>query len=132
MEASWNRKLSSAFVKLAPMTDARDGASWYHTGYVARLFIKFVCWWAVFALTTTMLGGLDLNPLPGPENVVLRTIGAVLTAFSPLGPLAHCINWARLWVLWQARFTARNHFRLALFTAFFTSVQGLLRDNEGA
>jgi hypothetical protein len=111
MEGSWNRKLCSAFIKLAPMTNARDGASWYSKGYFARLFVKFVCWWAVFALATTMLGGLDLNPVPGPENVVVPSIGAVLAALSPLGPLAHCINWARLRVLWQARFTASNHLR---------------------
>jgi hypothetical protein len=58
-----------------------------------------------------MLCGLDLKPLPLPENIVLGSIGARLTAFSPLGPLAHCINWARLRVLWQARFTASNRFR---------------------
>jgi hypothetical protein len=111
MEGSWNRKLSSAFLKLAPMTNARDGASWNFKWYGTRLFIKFVCWWTVFALATAILGGLDLNPLPGPENVVFRSIGAVFAAFSPLGPLAHCINWARLRVLWQARFTASNRFR---------------------
>jgi hypothetical protein len=81
------------------MTNARD----FTSRYICReaiLFLRFICWWTVFALATAVLCGRDLNPLPAPENVVVTSIVAWLTAFSPLGPLAHCINWARLRVLW--------------------------------
>jgi len=110
------------------MTNARNCATWH----VARLFIKFVGWWIVFALATTMLGRLDLDPLSGPEDVVIRSSGAVSTAFSPLRPFADCRNWAGLWYLWQARWTTGDNLFTAPITAFLATMLCLLGDNENA
>jgi len=53
---------------------------------------------------------------------VVRAIGAVLTAFSPIFPLALSINWARV---------ATTRYSLALidFTALLPTKLGLHRDN---
>jgi hypothetical protein len=101
------------------MTFAGNGA----TGLVTGLFSKLVCWWVVLALLTTILGCLDLNPLPGPENVVVgAALVAVCAAFSPFFPGALSIFWA--WV------TAAGHsLALVNLTALHTTKLGLLGDN---
>jgi hypothetical protein len=83
MEASWNRKLCSALVILGPMTDARN---WASSDIRAHLFSRLIGWWIWKALFATVLSCFDLDPLASPENVVVRTSGAVGTALSPLLP----------------------------------------------
>lgn len=126
MEASWDRSPCIALGICAPGTDARNWA----TLLVTRLLIRFIGWWIVDALLTTILGFLDLDPSPLPENVVVLSIGAVSTAFSPFGPFALCRNWARCWLLWQARRTTGDDLNLTPFTAIIATVLGKVRDNE--
>jgi hypothetical protein len=122
METSWDRNLGSALVELAPVTNARNWAS----RLVARLFIEFISRWVRKALFTTELGCCLLNPLPGPENVMVGSSGAICRAVSPLLPLACGINWAWLWCLWQTRWTTRNNLLFTQVTALLTAMLGLL------
>ena len=126
MEASWNRKLCSALVILGPMTNARN---WASSDIRALLFNRLISWWIRKALCATMLSCFDLDPLAGPENVVVRTSGAVGTALSPLLPRAFSIYWAGLWCLWHARWTTWNNLLFTQITALLTAKLGLLGDN---
>jgi len=74
--ASWRGQLRSAGVELAPMTNARNWASWY----VTLLFVRFVSWWIVDAAIGTALGTHGCLPRPGPENIVIITGPAFCTA----------------------------------------------------
>jgi len=80
-----------------------------------------------------MLGRLDLDPLPLPEDVVLTiprgAICAFFTAVSPVTPFANCRNWAGLWNRWQAGWTALLNLLLATVTALDATKLGLLGDD---
>jgi len=94
------------------------------------LFGQFICWRAVLAFFTTILGCLNLDPLPGPENVVVVTCGAICAALSPFSPGTFSIFRARLWWLWQARWATRNDLLLVAFRAFLAAMFSLHGDNE--
>ena len=107
------------------MTNARNWAS----KLLTRLFNRLVSRWVRKALFATMLSCFDLDPLAGPENVMVGTIGAVGTALSPLLPRAFSVDWAGLWCLWHARWTTCNNLLFAQITALLTAKLGLLGDN---
>ena len=107
------------------MTNARNWAS----KLLTCLFSRLVSRWVRKALFATMLSCFDLDPLAGPENVMVGTIGAVGTALSPLLPRAFSIYWAGLWCLWHARWTTWNNLLFAQITALLTAKLGLLGDN---
>jgi len=81
-----------------------------------------------------VLGRLDLDPLPLPEDVVLRIslgIKAGLAAFSPLAPFADCRNWAGLWRLWIGTLVPTLlGLLLTTLTAWDATILRLLGDNE--
>jgi hypothetical protein len=103
------------------MTFARNRAPWLFT----NLFSGFIGRWIRKALFTTILGRFDLDPFPGPEAADLISIATVLTAFSPLFPLALCIFGAGV-------STTRHALRLIDLTALNTTVLGLLGNNPVA
>jgi hypothetical protein len=126
IEASWNRLPCRAISVLAPVTNARNWAAFL----VTRLLIRFIGWRRILALLATILGRCDLNPLPFPEDVVVRSSGAVGTAVSPFSPFAHSGFWAWFWHFWQTRWAARNNLDLAPLSAVLATIQRELGDDE--
>jgi len=77
----------------------------------------------VNALCATILGDLDLDPLPFPEDIVVGSSGAVSTALAPFSPFAYCRNWAWFWLLWQGRWATRDNLYLAPFSAILAAIR---------
>jgi hypothetical protein len=77
MESSWNRQLCSARLKLAPFANAGNWAPWHIRTF---LFFRFVSWRIIEAIVSTALGKLVLDPLPGPENILVIRVLALFTA----------------------------------------------------
>jgi hypothetical protein len=118
--APWVGNQGIACVVLAPAANAVDWAAWL----LADCFLGFSIRWSVLALSTTMLGRGDLDPLAVLHDGS-HTIRAAGIAVSILAPLADCRNWARNW-LWITKL----NLHLILITAFLATMHSFLGDNE--